>query len=129
MRKTLTAATILLGSLTALPATANTTWPSGSFSLQGGNPNTCNIARVSATHNGSALSEIRVTLRNRGTQSVRLDGTALLVGTNQSKTGTLASVFIPAGGQATTSAGYPFGGALSGTTLRVTIVNCRAATA
>lgn len=120
---TLTALGLL--ALTPLPALADGSWSGNTLVLTGGTTNGCNIQRVSASHTGSTLSEMRVILRNRGSRTVRIGGDTELSGQGQRKTGSLSSVQIPPGQTATTAAGYPYGGSLASTTLRINITSCQ----
>ena len=121
-------AAIGLLALAPLPALANTSWSGSTLVLQGGTTNGCNITKVSASHTGSDLSEMRVILRNRGTRTVRISGDTELSGQGQRKTGTLGSVQIAPGQTGTTTAGYIYGGSLAGTTLRINITACQVVT-
>lgn len=122
MRKTTTAAIVLLGSLTALPAMAQTAWTGNRLIVQGATTNGCNIEVVRASYRGSG--EIMLSMRNLGGQTVRASGDTLLEGDNQSKIGWIRSLAISAGGQSGTNIGTPFGGPLAGTRLRVNITSC-----
>lgn len=123
---TLTAIGLL--AMTSLPALANTSWSGNSLVLAGGTTNGCSIAKISASHTGSDLSEMRVILRNRGTRTVRISGDTELSGQGQRKTGSLGSVQIAPGQTGTTTAGYIYGGSLAGTTLRINITACQVVT-
>jgi hypothetical protein len=128
MRKTIIAALILASALAATPALADTTWTGNNLVLNGGTTNGCNITKVSASHTGSDLSEMRVILRNRGSRTVRISGDTELSGQGQRKTNSLGSVQIAPGQTGTTTAGYIFGGSLAGTTLRINITACQVVT-
>ena len=114
----------LLGSIVALPAMAQTAWTGPNRVFNGANAGGCTLRLVQATHQGNTLSNIFATIQNRGNQAVRIGGQAELSGNNQRKSGPFGPVAIPAGGQQQVQLMTPFGGALAGTTLTVTITSC-----
>ena len=123
-----TLAAIGILALTPLPALADTSWSGNTLQLTGGTINGCNIQKVSASHTGSALSEMRVILRNRGTRTVRISGDTELSGQGQRKTNSLGSVQIAPGQTGIATAGHIYGGSLAGTTLRINITSCQVVT-
>lgn len=118
------AALAILGSIAALPAMAQTTWTGANRVLAGGSLGGCNLRLAQVTHSGGMLSNIFITLQNRGSRPVRVGGTAELRGTNQRKFGPFDPVTIAAGGQQQVQTFTPYGGSLAGSTFTVTITSC-----
>ncbi len=127
MRKTLTAATLLLAALASQPAQAQSayTWQGPTLQSAGLNTNGCNLRVPSATHSGSlGLSNIFVTVQNRGTGAVRITGDVELSGNNSRKTGSISGIVQGNSQTASMQAMTPGGSTRDGTTLRVRITTC-----
>lgn len=118
------AALAILGSIAALPATAQTSWTGSNRVLVGGNTGGCALRLVQVTHSGGMLSSIFATIQNTGTRPVRVSGTAELSGSGQRKSGPFGPVGIAPGGQQMVQTFTPFGGPLAGTRFTVTVTAC-----
>ena len=95
MRLTFIANILALASLAspAVQAQSSYTWAGPTLLSAGLTTNGCNLRIPSATHNGSlGLSNIFVTVSNRGTAAVRITADVELSGNNSRKTGSISGV-------------------------------------
>lgn len=127
MHKTLTAAALLLAAVAAQPAQAQSayTWQGPTLLSAGLTTNGCNLRVPSATHSGSlALSNIFVTVQNRGPAAMRITAEVELSGNNSRKSGTISGI-VQGNSQTASIQAFPPGGATrDNTTLRVRITAC-----
>lgn len=127
MRLLMTPAALLLASLGIQQAQAQSayTWQQATLLSAGLNTNGCNLRVPSATHSGSlGLSNIFVSVQNRGTGAVRITAEVELSGNNSRKSGTMTGVVQGNSQIASLQAFSPGGSTRDGTTLRVRITGC-----
>ena len=127
MRLTFIANILALASLAspAVQAQSSYTWAGPTLLSAGLTTNGCNLRIPSATHNGSlGLSNIFVTVSNRGTAAVRITADVELSGNNSRKTGSISGVVQGNSATASMQAMTPGGSTRDGTTLRVRVTSC-----
>lgn len=123
---TLLAAAALMVSLGGPQAQAQAyTWQGPTLLSNGLTTNGCNLRVPSATHSGSlALSNIFVTVQNRGTGAVRITGDVELSSSDTRKGGRISGIIQANGATASMQAMTPGGSTRNNTVLRVTITSC-----
>ncbi len=127
MRLTFIANILALASLasSAVQAQSSFTWQGPTLQSAGLTTNGCHLRIPSATHSGSlGLSNIFVTVQNRGTAAVRITADVELSGNNSRKSGTISGVAPGNSASASIQAFAPGGSTRDGTTLRVRITSC-----
>ena len=123
----MTPAALLIASFAGQHAQAQSayTWQGPTLQSAGLNTNGCNLRVPSATHSGSlGLSNIFVSVMNRGTAAVRITADVELSGNNSRKTGSISGIISANPAIASMQAMTPGGSTRDNTTLRVRITSC-----
>ena len=125
MRFLIAPAALLIATLPQAQAQSAYTWQGPMLLSAGLNTNGCNLRVPRATHSGSlGLNNIFVTVQNRGTGAVRINGEVELSGNNSRKTGSISGIIQANPATASLQAMTPGGSTRDNTTLRVHITSC-----
>lgn len=127
MRFLMTPAILLAATLATHQAQAQAayTWQGPTLLSAGLTTNGCNLRVPQATHSGSlGLSNIFVSVQNRGSAAVRITADVELSGNNSRKTGSISGIIHANPAIASMQAMTPGGSTRDNTTLRVRITSC-----
>jgi hypothetical protein len=127
MRLLMTTAALLIANLGGQQAQAQSayTWQGATLQSAGLTTNGCNLRVPTATHSGSlGLSNIFVSVQNRGSAAVRITAEVELSGNNSRKTGSISGIIHANPAIASMQAMTPGGSTRDNTTLRVRITSC-----
>jgi len=101
------------------------TWRGPTLLAAGLNTNGCNLRLPEATHSGSlGLSNIFISVQNRGSAAVRITADVELSGNNSRKAGSISGIIHANPAIASMQAMTPGGSTRDNTTLRVRITSC-----